>query len=144
MTIFTKQEQRFLLFLIITFFIGLGIKYVRGTMKTEPNEEWAQERQRILADFNEKSEQLLKEDSTLFVSAVNDGITKRSLTTKININTANAAEFQLLPRVGPVLSEAIIQYREEHGPFQKIDDIQNVKRIGPKTFEKIKPYITVE
>jgi competence protein ComEA len=144
MTIFTKQEQRFLLFLVITFFIGLGIKIVRMNLQDEPDEAWANERQQILAEFNEKSAMLLKEDSTLAVTKKNNSITKKSLTTKININSANAEELQLLPRIGPTLAENIVTYREAHGPFKTIDDIQNVKRIGPKTFEKLKLYITVE
>jgi len=144
MTFFTKREQQFLLFLVITFFIGLGVKSVRHALQPKPDKEWTVERERILAEFNAKSEKLLNDDSVLVANTENNSITKTSLTTKININTANSEELQLLPRVGPALAESIIQFREEHGPFQKIDDIQRVKRIGPKTFEIIKFYITIE
>ncbi len=63
---------------------------------------------------------------------------------KININTASGKELEELPGIGPVTAESIIQYREENGRFQKIEDIQKVSRIGPKTFEKIKMKITVD
>ncbi len=144
MTLFTKQEQRFLLFLVITFFIGASIKIVRMNGQDEPDDAWEKERQQILADFNGKSAALLKEDSSVAVTKKNSGITKKSLTGKININTANAEELQLLPRIGPVMAKNIILYREKHGPFKTIDDIQNVKRVGPKTFEKLKIYISIE
>lgn len=61
----------------------------------------------------------------------------------ININTATQSELESLSGIGPVYAKAIIQYRLEHGPFQKIEDIQEVKGIGPVTFEKIRSKITV-
>lgn len=62
---------------------------------------------------------------------------------KININTATLDELTQLPRVGPKTAEKIIKYREEHGPFKTIEDIMNVKGIGPKTFAKMRHMITV-
>lgn len=62
---------------------------------------------------------------------------------KININTASTEELETLPNIGPVKAQAIINYRNEHGPFQKIEDIINVSGIGPVTFDKIKDSITV-
>jgi len=62
---------------------------------------------------------------------------------KIDINHATAAELQQLKGVGEVISERIIAYREESGPFKTVDDIKNVKGIGEKVFEKIKDLIHV-
>lgn len=61
----------------------------------------------------------------------------------INLNTASQAELETLPGIGPVTAQKIIQYRQEHGPFQKIEDILDVPGIGEKTFEAIKDLITV-
>src|SRR5574341_689072 len=61
----------------------------------------------------------------------------------VNINTATQEELEQLPGIGPSLAAAIIQYREEHGPFASIEDIQNVPGIGPTKFEAIKDLITV-
>lgn len=61
----------------------------------------------------------------------------------ININTATQTELETLPGVGPVTAEAIIQYRQENGPFSEIQGIQAVSGIGPVTFEKIREFITV-
>lgn len=62
----------------------------------------------------------------------------------ININTATSEELQHLPDIGPNIAIAIINYRESHGPFTQIEQIQNVSGIGPKTFDAIKPLITIE
>jgi competence protein ComEA len=62
---------------------------------------------------------------------------------KININTADQTLLETLPRIGPTLAKNIIEYREQHGPFKKIEDIMNVPRIGEKTFQGLKDLITV-
>lgn len=62
----------------------------------------------------------------------------------VNINTAMAAELETLPRIGPTTAERIMEYREANGPFETIEDIQNVPGIGPVTFDGLKDLITVE
>ena len=63
---------------------------------------------------------------------------------KINISRASQAELTELKGIGPVLSQRIVEYREEHGPFQTPEDIMDVEGIGPKTWEKNKDQIIVE
>lgn len=62
---------------------------------------------------------------------------------KININTADAAELEKLPRIGPALSQRIIDYRDKNGSFKDIKDIKKVSGIGDKMFENLKDKITV-
>ncbi|MBA2878901.1 helix-hairpin-helix domain-containing protein [Anoxybacillus ayderensis] len=62
---------------------------------------------------------------------------------KVNINTATAEQLQTLQGIGPAKAAAIIAYREEHGPFQKAEDLLNVSGIGQKSLEKIKEQIVV-
>jgi comEA protein len=59
----------------------------------------------------------------------------------ININTADKEMLTLLPGVGPVIAEAIIAYRKDHGNFKNIDELAKVKGIGDKTLEKLKPFL---
>jgi comEA protein len=61
----------------------------------------------------------------------------------ININTATAQDLEQLPGIGPTLALSIVAYRESHGLFQTIQQIQNVPDIGPKTYEAIQPFITI-
>ena len=61
----------------------------------------------------------------------------------ININTATAEELDALPGVGPAIAGRIVDYREAYGPFATIEEIMEVKGIGPATFEEIRDLITV-
>jgi competence protein ComEA len=61
----------------------------------------------------------------------------------ININTADAAKLCELPGVGETRAQAIIQYRQEHGAFSSIEEIQNVSGIKSGLFAKIKDLIKV-
>lgn len=61
----------------------------------------------------------------------------------VNINTASSSELDTLPGIGPSYAKAIIDYRTKNGPFVRVEDIQQVKGIGPKTFEKLKGKITL-
>ena len=61
----------------------------------------------------------------------------------ININTGGMDELTSLPGIGPAKAEAIIKYREEKGPFAKIEDLKNVYGIGEKTVTRLKDDISV-
>jgi len=62
---------------------------------------------------------------------------------QVNINTASEEELQTVPGIGKVLSKRIVEFRDEHGPFRKVEDIMKVRGIGEKSFEKIRPYLSV-
>lgn len=62
---------------------------------------------------------------------------------KVNINTASKAQLETLPGIGNVKAQNIISYRQEHGPFQSIDDLTNVSGIGEKIFEGMKDFVTI-
>ena len=61
----------------------------------------------------------------------------------VNINTASLEELDGLPGIGPTTAQKIIDYRNENGPFTRIEDIVNVSGIGPATYEELKDLITV-
>jgi competence protein ComEA len=63
--------------------------------------------------------------------------------TLVNVNSAAADELETLPGIGEVLAQAIISYREEHGPFTSVDELEEVSGIGPATLEEIRDLVTV-
>ena len=62
---------------------------------------------------------------------------------KIDINTANLEELQTLPRIGEKVAQRIIDYRKEHGPFKKIEELMKVRGVGEKIFKLLKDKIEV-
>ena len=65
------------------------------------------------------------------------------ISAKFNLNTATAVQLQRIAGVGPALAAEIIQHRNKNGPFQNWNQLLDVKYIGPKMLEKIKPYVTL-
>ena len=63
---------------------------------------------------------------------------------KVNINEAGQSELETLPGIGQAMASRIIEYREQNGKFQKIEDIKNVKGIGDSKYNNIKEYITIK
>ena len=62
---------------------------------------------------------------------------------RIAINTATEKEWIQLPGIGPKRAHEIIEFRQQHGNFHTVDELLNVKGIGPKGLEKIRPYLTL-
>jgi len=86
-------------------------------------------------DPNNSSQHFIYEDNTISSSHSDSNL--------INLNRATLEELDSLPGVGPATAQNIIDYREQYGGFAAIEEIKNVKRIGDKTFEKLKDHITV-
>ncbi|MBK6337256.1 MAG: helix-hairpin-helix domain-containing protein [Betaproteobacteria bacterium] len=61
----------------------------------------------------------------------------------VNLNTATKDELIALPGIGPAKAQAIIDHRTAHGPFKSVEELKDVKGIGAKRFEKLKPELTV-
>ena len=70
--------------------------------------------------------------------------TKEVTDGKININSADTEQLVKLKGIGEKMSERIIKYRQENGPFMSIEEIMKVSGISENKFEDIKEYISVE
>jgi competence protein ComEA len=63
--------------------------------------------------------------------------------TQIDLNSATASQLDTLPGVGPVTAERIIAWRTEHRRFSRVEELQEVDGIGPKTYAQIAPHVRV-
>lgn len=60
----------------------------------------------------------------------------------INLNTATAADFDQVPGIGPVRSQRIVEYRQENGPFQSVEDLKRARIIPDTVFEQARDWFT--
>ncbi len=68
-------------------------------------------------------------------------LSKAKASGPVSLNTGSEADFETLPGVGPATARKILDYRQAHGGFATVDEIQSVKGVGPKKFEKMKPFL---
>ena len=61
----------------------------------------------------------------------------------VDLNRAAAEQLTAVPGIGKALAQRIVDFREQHGPFKKVEDLMKVRGIGEKSFEKIRPHVTV-
>ncbi len=73
-----------------------------------------------------------------------DASSQSAAALQVNLNTATAEELEALPGVGPVTAAAILEYREQYGPFLSPEELLEVKGIGEKTLEALQDFVYVE
>ena len=81
-----------------------------------------------------------KEDSNLEQNNNTSSITNK----KVNINTASTEELDTLPGIGPSIASKIVEYREQNGKFNSIEEIKEVSGIGDAKYENIKDLISIK
>jgi len=61
----------------------------------------------------------------------------------IDINRASVEDLTEIPGIGKSLAQRIVDFRDEHGPFKRVDDLLKIRGIGEKSLEKIRPHVKV-
>ena len=70
-----------------------------------------------------------------------DRVEPGSIAFTVDLNSAAWPELTVLPGVGETLARRIVEHREQHGPFRDFDDLRRVRGIGPRTLERLTPYL---
>src|SRR4051794_30017562 len=63
---------------------------------------------------------------------------------RIDLNRADRTQLLQVPNIGPALAERIVKHREENGDFRSVDDLTQVKGVGPATLARLRPWVSVE
>ncbi|MBJ7928051.1 MULTISPECIES: helix-hairpin-helix domain-containing protein [Bacillus cereus group] len=91
--------------------------------------------------------QIVQDQMILYVpnknEQVQDVATSSKGEGKVQINAASKEQLEKITGIGSRKAESILKYREEHGPFQKIEDLLEIDGIGVKSLEKIKDQIII-
>jgi len=79
--------------------------------------------------------------ATSVLAAAEKSVTTSAQT--VDLNKAGIGELSTVPGIGQVMAQRIIDWREEHGPFKRVEDLMKVKGVGEKKLERLRPYIKV-
>ena len=104
--------------------------------KTEPADEVI-----VITTGTDSSERFFENEESAQKNCQDNNIETESV---ININTATFEELTGINRIGPERADAIIEYREQFGNFDSVEEITNIYGIGEDTLEEIRDYITAE
>jgi competence protein ComEA len=146
--LFTKQEKIIFVLLIVGLLIGGGVRLFYTKEEFKPNSQ--DELNLIKNQIIEKSKTI----DSLIVAADNkeNSKTKKNSTkhnkatlalASIDINKAGFEKLVLLPNVGPVLANRIIEYRKTNGKFTTPDELLTIKGIGEKKLSSFIQYVYI-
>ena len=76
----------------------------------------------------------------VYSTSLDEAVAEAQAPLLVNVNTAEAADLEELPEVGPSTAQGIVEYRESNGSFRSLDELEEVPGIGPKTLEKTNPF----
>lgn len=129
--------------LLVIILVGSGFLVWDKFASNNKNQE-----NQTIADLKNQNNQLRQElsnQSQQQVAGISTTASNsvESIGTKININTADVAELDKIPNIGPARAADVIAYRTTKGGFKTIEEMKNIKGIGDKTFESMKDLITV-
>jgi len=130
----TRREQQILIFLILVITAGLGYEHYRGGWRRES----------LVLHRGAPDKAALPSVAGAVAGPAlrileSDAATTRAANLPLDLNKASAAELEGLPGIGPVRAEAIVRYRDAHGPFKRLEDLKQVAGIGDKTLEAVRP-----
>jgi comEA protein len=127
----TPTERNVILFLALTLVIGAAIRMYQETVPPDRQFDYS-----VVDSTFAVFQKRVASDSIRQEAGGPNQI--------ININVATKTELTGLPGIGDVLADRIIRQREDQGEFETISDLQKIKGISKKKFEKLKPLVTVQ
>jgi len=141
----TRQEKIVIQFLVACFLVGATLRIYK-TRADRIRDEKSLQQTDMVDSFKIRATQIDSEYAQLQkkVGQPNSIKSTSTLQYKINLNTATKQDLMLLPKIGPVTADNILEYRAQIGKFNKVEELLNVKGIGNKTFERIKGEVTLE
>ena len=146
----TRQESYALATLLSLLLLGTLVKSIQKRTFLFDSDIYAETDSLFEAATLEMKEKIRLQDSIHAVEesrAPADSVSLKDVLFsggKVNINTASQEELERLPRIGPAMAQRILTYRQTHGPFKKIEDLVNIKGIGPKTLDRLKDKVSLD
>ena len=139
----TKSEAGIILFLCFGLILGGTAKILNLDKSTERYDFSRSDSFFVAA--SSRIDSLIAADEDTAGKNLNAGMSKKaSLASPVDLNTASIGDLITIPGIGKVTAQRILDYRNANGKFGSVQELSNVKGIGTKKLEKVKPYVRVE
>jgi competence ComEA-like helix-hairpin-helix protein len=137
---FSRLQQRAVLFLLATFMAGCMILLYRRQQQPPPAAP------AVVAQFERfaRKPDLYKGVDKAPAPASIPPEPGRVRPKQVNINRASAAELTALPGIGTVMAQRIVDYRERHGKFRRLEDLNQVHGLGKRKLAALKEWVVLE
>lgn len=135
---FTRREQRAILLLLSAFGLGALVWLYRQSRPLPPVNPAE------VAAFDEYARALERDTSVVVASLETPASKATPAALALDLNAAAEADLVRLPGIGPVMAKRIVEYRQTHGSFKRLEDLRKVKGIGAKTYAKLAPLLVVK
>jgi len=151
---FTKAETNAVLFVVIILLVSGIYQLISPSKSLQPFYDYSSSDSTFKRLSQDK---FTTNNNTSFIASDKSKLTKsqkitikstnkkeKLLPASINLNAATERDLQKLPRIGPAKAKLIIEYRIKNRNFENIEELLEIKGIGKKTLEKLKPYIIIK
>ncbi len=142
---FTRNEIRAILVLGAVFLVGLGVRWLHDVTSSRGDARY---------DYR-RADSIFAARSRVYAASLHGVVAmpsapvatqQRTIVEKrpVRLNAATATELEQLPGIGPATAAKILLYRRERGKFRSIEELLNVKGIGPKKLERIRARLLLD
>ena len=138
----TKSEAGVILFLCFGLVLGGAAKILKLDKFTE-HYDFSQSDSFFVAASAKIDSIIAADEDTLGTSGRRESTGKPELNSPIDLNKATLIQLSTLPGVGRTMAQRIMDYRTSKSKFTSVEELLKIKGVGPKKFEKIKPFVKV-
>ena len=135
---FTRLQQRAILFLLVTFTAGCAVLMYRRLQRPPPAAP------AIVAQFERLARKSGGDKVEDRAAASFPSKPERVRPKRVDINHASAVELTALPGIGTVMAQRIVDYRERHGKFRRLEDLNRVRGLGKRKLAALKEWVVIE
>ena len=135
-----SQENRIYIWLIVVLLFAAAFRYFRYSQIKDESEAFLLQKDSLFYQLKAKSDSVFASLDSANTSHPNETVS----IVKVNINRADLEQLTVIPGIGSKMAQRIIDYRIQHGPFKRVEDLIRIKGIGEKKLAKMRQWVVIK